>query len=250
MNAPFKTWTVLPHGKLQAIDENILTVVGDIHMPIGDFPRRMTVVRLSDGRLVIYSAIALDEDEMAALEDYGAPAFLVVPSDRHRMDAPAWKSRYPAITVLTPSGARAKVQEVVAVDASDADFGDASVRLIDVPGTQHHEVALEITAPGGLTLVVNEIIGDIHGAKGVRGWLLRLMGFAGEEPHVPAPVKAQFAKGAEELAAQFRRWADMPALQRIIVSHGDIIDADPRGALRHLADTLGPEAFERNRSEG
>jgi hypothetical protein len=238
VGAPFKTWTVLPHGKLQAVEENILTVVGNIHMPIGDFPRRMTVVRLSDGRLVIYSAIALDDDEMASLEDYGAPSFLIVPSDRHRLDAPIWKARYPTLQVITPVGGRAKVEEALAVDATSADFGDPAVRLIEVPGTQAHEAALEVMSPGGLTLIVNEIIGDIHGVKGLRGWLLHLMGFAGEEPQVPAPVKAHFAKTKAELAAQFRRWAELPQLTRIIVSHGDIIDVDPRGVLRDLAGSL------------
>ena len=52
---------MLPHGKLSAIDDNILTVTGDIHMPLMDLPRRMTVVRLNDARLIVYSAIALDE---------------------------------------------------------------------------------------------------------------------------------------------------------------------------------------------
>jgi len=33
----------------------------------------MTIVRLGDGRLVVFSAIALDEDEMAALEAFGRP---------------------------------------------------------------------------------------------------------------------------------------------------------------------------------
>ncbi len=53
MPRPFKEWTVLPHGKLSRLDDNMLTVTGDLHMPIGDFPRRMTVVRLSDARLII-----------------------------------------------------------------------------------------------------------------------------------------------------------------------------------------------------
>ena len=46
----------------------MLTVVGQLSMPVGDFPRRMSVVRLRDGRLVVFSAIALYEDEMKALE--------------------------------------------------------------------------------------------------------------------------------------------------------------------------------------
>ncbi len=30
MTRPFQQWTVLPHGQLVPIDENILTVVGEI----------------------------------------------------------------------------------------------------------------------------------------------------------------------------------------------------------------------------
>ena len=70
MTKPFKQWKVLPHGKLKQIDDNILTVTGDIHMPLMDLPRRMTVVRLNGSRLAVFSAIALDDDEMAELEAY------------------------------------------------------------------------------------------------------------------------------------------------------------------------------------
>jgi hypothetical protein len=60
MTKPFTTWTVLPHGKLEALEPNLLTVTGTVHMPLVDIPRRMTVVRLRDGQLIIYNAIALD----------------------------------------------------------------------------------------------------------------------------------------------------------------------------------------------
>ena len=99
-------WTVLPHEELVAVDDTIMTAVGYIPMPLARLPRRMTVVRLRDGGLVVYSAIALDDKGMATLERFGTPAFLVVPSDKHRMDAqleaalsahdgrrPAWRGR-------------------------------------------------------------------------------------------------------------------------------------------------------------
>ena len=238
MTAPFKTWTVQPHGDLVRVNDRILTVVGEIHMPIGEFPRRMTIVRLASGDLIIYSAVALDEVGMAKLEAFGRPAFMVVPSERHRLDAPGFKARYPAIEVIAPAGAREKVQDVTPVDTSAPIFSDATVRYLEVPGTKQTEAALEVSDTDGVSLIVNEIIGDIHGAKGLRGWLLKRMGFAGEEPHVPAPVKMMFSKGKEELAAQLRTWAEIPNLKRIIVSHGEIIDVDPQGVLRKLAATL------------
>src|SRR3954451_18444764 len=115
MPKPFTEWTVLPHGKLSRLDDNLLSVSGDLPMPVGSFPRRMTVVRLHDGRLVVYSAIALDEVEMRALEAFGEPPFLVVPNDIHRMDAKICKDRYPQPRVVTQAGVRQAVEEIVPV---------------------------------------------------------------------------------------------------------------------------------------
>ncbi|MHB1206891.1 MAG: hypothetical protein ACYCZX_15075 [Rhodospirillaceae bacterium] len=237
MPAPLQHWTVLPHEPLRAVDDNILTVVGRIKMPMADFPRRMTVVRLRGGRAVIFSGIALDEEEMRELEDFGDPAFLIVPSDRHRLDAKIWRDRYPAIEVIAPEGAREKVAKLVHVDAVSVTFDDPKVRFVTVPGMNGHEAALEVDGPGGLTLVLNDIIGNIRDPHGFGGWLLRMMGFAGDGPHVPGPVKATIGKGTADLARQLRAWAAMP-LKRIIVSHGETIDSNPQGALLALAATL------------
>jgi hypothetical protein len=237
MPRPFTEWKVLPHDKLTAVEDDILTVVGDISMPVANMKRRMTVVRLRDRRLVIFSAIALDEEEMWALENFGEPAFLIVPNDHHRLDAKIWKDRYPGIKVITPPGAREKVEKAVPVDATAADFGDPDVMLVTVPGTREHEVALEIRRPN-TTLVLNDIVGNIRDASGFGGWTLRLMGFAGDEAHVPLPVKMTMVKDKAALANQLRRWAELPSLKRIIVSHGSTIEDDPRGVLRDLAASL------------
>ena len=93
MTRPHRQWTVLPHGSVSTIDDTILTVVGELRMPLMNLPRRMTIVRLQDSRLVVWSAIALDERGMAAVEAFGRPAFLVVPNAHHRLDAAAWLAR-------------------------------------------------------------------------------------------------------------------------------------------------------------
>jgi hypothetical protein len=239
MPQPFQTWRVLPHGKLTAIDDNLLTVVGDLHMPIGDFPRRMTVARLSDGRLVIYSAIALDEPEMQALEHFGIPAFLVVPGQLHRMDAKIWKQRYPRMLVLAPAGAREKVEEIVRVDAScEWDFRDPSVRIVTVPGTEEGEAALVVTSHDGVTLVLNELIWNIHDRPGFAGWLMKIAKFTGETPHIPPFVALKAIKNKPALREQLEQWSKLYGLKRIIVSHGHIIENNPTAVLRDLASQL------------
>ena len=234
MTAPFKEWTVLPHGKLTRVNERIFTVVGELKMPLLELPRRMTVVRSNSGNLVIFSAIALRDQDMAELEALGRPAFLVVPSERHRLDAPCYEARYPDITAVAPRAGVEKIGKVVRIDTSTPDFGDPTIRYVEVAA----DSALEVEGKDGLTIVVNDLIGDIHGESGLGGWLLRVMGFAGDDPHVPGPVKLMLGKHKSEVAQQFRRWAERGDLRRIIVSHGDTIENDPRGVLRSLAATL------------
>jgi len=232
-------WTVLPHDELVAVDDSIMTAVGYIPMPLARLPRRMTVVRLRDGGLVVFSAVALDEKGMATLERFGTPAFLVVPSDKHRMDARSWKQRYPRMTVVAPRGAGGKVADVVPVDATTPDFGDPDVRFVTVPGTGEREAALVVQRAGRTTLVLNDIIGNIRDARGLGGWFLGVMGFAGREPRIPGIVKRLLVQDKAALREQLLLWAKDASVVRILVSHGAIIDAHPRDALMKLAETLG-----------
>lgn len=238
MTRPNEHWNVLPHGKLTPIDDGMLTVEGRIKMPLMDLPRRMTVVRLHDSRLVVWSAIALDDAAMATFEAFGRPAFLVVPNDHHRLDAKAWKNRYPELKVIAPEGAREKIADVVAVDTTSPDFGDPGVTFVTVPGTRAHEAALVVRRERGTTLVLNDLVGNIHAASGIDGWLLRLAGFAGDDAQIPRVVKMALVKDAADLRAQLLEWAELPGLRRIIVSHGDPIESEPQRTLRDLAASL------------
>jgi hypothetical protein len=238
MTRPFEQWKVLPHGKLSEIDVNILTVTGEIRMPMMRLPRRMTVVRLNGSRLIVFSAISLDQDEMTKLEAYGRPAFLIVPSDKHRLDAKPWKNRYPAIQVVAPEGARAKVEDVVPVDTVAPQFDDPNAQFIAVPGTRGHEAALVVRTANGTTLVLNDLVGNIRSEPGSRGWLLQLAGFAGKEAQIPRVVKMVMIKDANALRAQLTQWAEIESLKRILVSHGSPIEENPRQTLRDLASSL------------
>lgn len=232
-----ETWTVLPHGPLTEIDDGILTVTGDIPMPLGNFPRRMTAVRLARQRTAIWSAIALPEPQMARIEALGTPAFLIVPNPAHRLDAKIWKARYPKLKVVAPPGARKQVEEVVPVDDSEGDLGDAKVGFVVVAGTRERESALLVRRDSGTTLLANDIIGNVRHPHGLGAKIMaRLFGFGVHGPRIPRPARGQFEPMA--LAAQLREWAALPDLKRIIVSHGDVIGQNPASVLTRIADGL------------
>jgi len=239
MPSILETWDVQPHGPIEEIADGLLCVSGEIVMPLGRFPRRMSVVRLSGERTAIWSAIALGEPEMARIEALGRPAVLVVPSDAHRMDVKIWKRRYPDIAVLTPAGAKAKVAEVVPVDATEDILRDSFARFVTVPGTGGHEGALIVTRNGETSLIVNDVIAHVAHPHGIGARIMaRLFGFGASAPQTPRLVRRMIVDDAAALAAQFRAWATLPGLARIIPSHGDIIEGDVAGVLRTLAAAL------------
>jgi len=233
-----KEWRVLPHGQVKTVDDRIVTVEGDIPMPLGKFPRRMTVVGLSRNRSAIFSAMALTEPAMRRIEQVGKPSFLIIPNGHHRMDARPWKQRYPKLRVLCPPGAKESVGEAVPVDATDDILRDKDVQFVVLEGTGKAEAALVVRRADRTTLIANDVIANVRHPHGLGGKIIaRLAGFGVKRPQVPRVVKRVMVEDKKKLADQLRQWSEIPGLRRIIPSHGDIIDR-PAPVLQKMADEL------------
>ena len=231
-------WTVYPHGPVEQIDRGLYYVDGEIHMPLGRFPRRMTIVQLHGGRTAVFSPVALREPEMREIEKLGTPAFTIVPNGFHRLDSRIWKERYPETKVICPPGAKHRVEEAVAVDATSDVLGDTGVKFVIVAGFGEGESALIVRRDGRTTLVLNDVISNVRHPKGVGANIMaRLFGFGVHGARMAREVKWLFVKDRKALAAQLREWAAMPDLVRIIPSHGEIID-QPAAVLSRVADDL------------
>jgi hypothetical protein len=229
-------WKVLPHGPLERHEANLWSCRGSV--PGMALLRRMTVVRLQDGRLVLYSAIALDAERMAELEGWGRPAFLIVPNGYHRLDAPRYAARYPGIEVLCADPVRAAVQKKVAVT------GDLSrlpalpeLRAFSQPGTRTGEAALLVRSGERASLVFNDTLFNHPHQPGFKGAVVRWMGSSGG-PRVTPLARLTLFSDRRAFAASLRELADTPGLVRILVSHCDPIEHDAPATLRAVADSL------------
>jgi hypothetical protein len=211
-------WQVLPHDPIQELADNLWRVEGAL--PHFSLRRVMTVVRLSDGRLVIHSAIALDEPSMRRLEAWGTPAFLLIPHSRHRLDAPRYKRRYPSLRVLATPAVLDKARAVVSVAGTYADMpADPALRLEVLAGTGGAEGALIVHSADGASVVLNEVVFDLEPPKSALGRAaLQLVGF-GPGPRVTPVVKLELVKDKADLKAHLERLAATPQLVRLIVSH-------------------------------
>ena len=87
-------------------------------------------------------------------------------------------------------------------------------------------------------MVVNDLIWNLDDRPGFGGWLFHVMGFTGQEPRIPTIVELREIKDKQALREQLERWARIPGLNRIIVSHGKIVSRDAPGVLDRLAESL------------
>jgi hypothetical protein len=231
-------WKVLPHGPIQQLAENLWSVEGSLQGM--SLKRVMTVARRADGALVIHGAIAMDEARMTELETLGEPTYLVVPSRHHRLDAPAYKRRYPSLRVFTPRGARKGVESVVPVDGVYEDFPrDDAVRLETLRGMKEREGAMVVRSADGTTVVLNDAVFNMDAKKDVLGYLFTTVMGSAPGPRVSRLAKLALVSDQALLRADLERLAETSDLVRMIVAHEKVAHgADARAALRQAATFL------------
>jgi len=225
----FQSWTVLKHGPIEKLAENLWRVEGS--MPNPNIRRAMTIARARDGRLFIHNAIALEEPLMAEIEAFGTPAVIIVPNGFHRQDAKIYKDRYPSVAVYAPKGSRAKVAQVVPVTGDYADAPkDDTVSLRYVEGCKDTEGVLEVKSSDGKTLVFTDLICNVPKRSGVFGFLLAPTG----EPSVPRISRWMIVKDKPAFAKHMNDLAT-PDLRRVIVTHGDMLKDRAAETLKAVA---------------
>ncbi len=232
MATGFTTWTVCKNQPIDKLEANLWHVSGK--MPGGN-ERKMVVARRTDGDLVIFNAIALDDAGMAELEAFGRPAYLVVPNGFHRQDAYIWKQRYPDIRVVAPRGARKAVEKALPVDLlCDELPADPDVQLSHPAGLADKEAILVVKHRVGQTLTTCDALLNVSSkvTKFPFSFLLAPI----DKPSTPRLIRWMMLKDTKAWQAHLEQLAT--GTTRIIPGHGAIIDSDAPGALRSVAALL------------
>lgn len=202
--------------------------------------RVMSAIRLEDGSLALHSAIAMEPKAQAELEAWGEPAYLIVPNPVHRLDAPAYKRRYPKLRVFAPRGARDQVSKVVPVDGVYEDFPHSTtLRLEPLAGVAEAEGVLFVRSSDGTSVVLNDAMFNMDHKKDVLGFLITNLLGSAPGPRVSRLAKLVFIKDKLALRQDFERFAQIPDLVRVIVAHENVASGpEAKAALLKAATFL------------
>ncbi len=224
------TWTVHPHEPIEALTPNLWRVEQRMNR---SNVRVMVLARLADGRVVVHSAIALDEPSMKRIDAWGEVAAILIPNRFHRKDARIWQERYPKAKVYAPSGAVSAASKATPVHGTYADAPhDDTFVARDLAGLAEREGVLLLKDEGGTSAVFCDTLLNLPKTGGLLGMMLHPTGTLS----VPRPTSLLFAKDKKALRADLERIA--ADVTRVVPGHGAVVTEDAAGRLREAAARL------------
>lgn len=193
---------------------------------------RMTVIRLSSGRLLLHSPVPITSELRAEIAALGSVAHIVCPNRYHHVYAGGAVAAFPGALLHGPAELRRKRPDL----AFDADLGEA-------PHPEWKDDLVPLTIRGCLlgetvffhprtrTLVTCDLVENFSGSPHrPTDVYLRLAGLHG---HIGWSRFLRPAYRDRKLArACIERLLEWP-IERVVVSHGAIVANDARGAIRH-----------------
>jgi hypothetical protein len=228
-------WIVQPHAPIEKLSDRVWRVVGTIKNM--ELKRVMTIVKMADGRLTFHSPIALAPEQMSELEAWGEPAFVVVPNGWHRIDAPRFAARYPQAKVICPKGAFKRVREVVRVDGSYEDFPSDDIIQAEIPDGLGNAEGVFHVNDGQATLLVNDLIFNHPHGTGVAGFVFKHITKSTGGPRISRVFRWMVLKDKRALGSYLHALSKKP-LNRIIVSHHEMITDSPSEVICQMAESL------------
>jgi len=223
---------------LERLAENLFR----LEAPVPGMPldRVMVIARMSDGGLVIHNAIAGSEELYREIEALGSPRFLVVPNGWHRLDAAAYRARFPAVKVVAPAGGRKRVAQVVPVDLTYEELPkDDDVQIETLDGLKAAEGVMRVRSSDGVTLVFTDAVWNLaKRIPGFYGFVFHDVVGSKPGPRVTRVGRWFMVKDKQAYRAHLERLAGTPELKRVIVAHGAMVSEDAAAMLRAVAGTL------------
>lgn len=223
---------------MERLAENLFRLEGSVPgMPLG---RVMVVARMSDGSVIVHNGIAGGEELYREIEAIGPVRYVVVPNCWHRLDAAAYRARFPEAKVVAPAGSRKRVAQKVPVDLTYEDLPrDADVQLETLDGLKAAEGVMRVRSRDGVTLVFTDAVFNLEKRiPGFYGFVFHDVVGSKPGPRVTRVGRWFLVKDKAAYRAHLERLAATPELKRVIVAHGAMVQNDPSGMLRVAASTL------------
>lgn len=203
------------------------------------FPTRMCVVRLTSGELWVHSPIAYDAELAEALRSIGPIRHLVSPNPLHYAHIEAWRRASPGAIAWASPGVRERAKSQGIAVQFDRDLArdpppewDIDLAQTVIPGSVIDEVVFFHRASRTLILADGIENFDLDKIRQPYRFLVWAAGAYHPRGQMPIDLRATFWRHRRAVGMAVRQMLAWQP-ERIVVSHGRLIERDAQRALRY-----------------
>jgi uncharacterized protein DUF4336 len=194
------------------------------HPPGLDLGARMTVVRLSDGRLFVHSPIRLTPELQQGLDALGPVGFVISPNRLHYGHLAEFARAYPQAKLYAPPGFRKTIPGVqfagVLGDAPEPDWSADLDQMLFRGDTLMTEV--DFFHRASRTLILTDVCFNIPSSRSLTTrWIARWLGVL--DRLAPSRTFRLFLcdrQAARQSLERILSWD----FDRVIIAHGEIVE--------------------------
>ena len=231
MPKPHRPWTVTPHKQIEKHDDNLWSVESSV--PGVPISRRMVIVKRSDGTLLFFHAIPLEDTVLQEVIAWGKPGALVIAHNNHGIDADAFAKKL-GVKLYGPARQERSLRARWDLHGTLEQLPpDPAVSFESIDGAKSGEPVGIVRTGERVSLLFADAYQDNKDVP----FFLRLLGFANGPKVVPA-YKHLFTADKAALRAHFNRLAELPGLTRIIPCHGPALNTDAAATLKRVAAAI------------
>jgi hypothetical protein len=202
--------------------------------------RRMSVMRLASGDLLLHSPAHLTEELRSALDDLGTVRYVVAASNLHgHLFMAQYATAYPAVELFAPPGLERRRKDLRFAgslgDSPEPGWADA----VDQAAFRGHRLLNEILFfhRPSRSLIVGDVCWNVTGEMSPSGRL-----WAGLRHGVrPTPFFRLAIRDKEAVRTSVERILRWD-FDRIVIGHGEIVETGGREAFSRAYDFLGVSA--------
>lgn len=229
----------------QPIAENLWVAQQPLRFLGLEVGTRMTVIRLSNGHLVVISPIGLTPELIAELDELGPVAYQIAPNRYHHLFAAPFKQKYPQAKFWAANGLKQKRPDLAIEQVISDESGNIEGEIfyqqfagVEVPstGTLHpirqsdplNEVVFY--HPATKTLIITDIAFHFDQDN---AWETRLAGkiLGGYQTLQPTLLEKWCLKDRDRVERSIRAVLQWD-FDRVIMAHGSIIETNGKSMLK------------------
>jgi hypothetical protein len=197
------------------------------------FPTRMVVIPLSDGRLFLWSPIAITDALRAAIDGLGQVSCVIAPNSLHHSFVSEWLQAYPRARLFAAPGLD-KVRPDLQAHAVLGDTPPGEwAGVLDQVVMRGNKITTEVVFYhiASRSVLFTDLLQQMPPGwySGWRGLVARLDLMTGPQPQVPRKFRLAFTGRAQARAA-LARILDWPA-ETVLMAHGQPV---PKGGQAFL----------------